>query len=84
MKKLMIMLVTVIALSAPAAVYASQISENLRQEKEAAREYVVNNHEYKQQLWLDSAEENHSNTTESRDVTYETKTEAEQQKKAAG
>ena len=62
MKKIMILLVTVIALSAPAAVYASQsISENLREKQLAAKEYVVDNHEYRQQLWLDSAEENHSN-----------------------
>lgn len=61
MKKIMIMLITVIALSAPAAVYAAQLSENLRQENEAARAFAVDNHEYRQQLWLDSSEENHSN-----------------------
>lgn len=64
MKKIILILAVVVSISVPAAAYASQSiteKENLIQKGLVAQEYKVNNHEYRQQLWLNSTEDIHSN-----------------------
>lgn len=64
MKKIVLILTVAISMMVPAAAYASQsIPENKIQilNEQVAQEYNVDNHDYKQQLWLDSSEERHSN-----------------------
>jgi type II secretory pathway pseudopilin PulG len=64
MKKIILTLAIIAAISAPAAAFASQTvltAENAAQKQQVTRQYQVNNHEYRQQLWLDSSPEVHSN-----------------------
>ncbi len=64
MKKMILVLAVTVLMSIPAAAYASQSASekaDLTQREQTSTEYKVNNHEYKQQLWLDSSEEIHSN-----------------------
>lgn len=62
MKKMILVIAVTVLMSIPAAAYASQsITEKQDLEQQIMQENKVNNHEYKQQLWLDSSEEIHSN-----------------------
>jgi Ni/Co efflux regulator RcnB len=64
MKKIILTLAIIAAIAAPAAAYASQTAsatESAAQKRQVTREYQVNNHEYRQELWLDSSAEIHSN-----------------------
>jgi len=64
MKMKVLVLVVVISMIVPAAAYASQsITENEIQilKEQVDQEYNVDNHDYKQQLWLNSSEDIHSN-----------------------
>ena len=62
MKKMILVIMVTVLMSIPAAAYASQsITEKQDLEQQIMQENKVNNHEYKQQLWLDSSEEIHSN-----------------------
>lgn len=62
MKKMILVIAVTVLMSIPAAAYASQsITEKQDLEQRIMQENKVNNHEYKQQLWLDSSEEIHSN-----------------------
>jgi hypothetical protein len=64
MKMKVLVLAVVISMIVPAAAYASQsITENEIQilKEQVDQEYNVDNHDYKQQLWLNSSEDIHSN-----------------------
>jgi opacity protein-like surface antigen len=64
MKKIIVIAAVIAALSAPAAAYASQsAAESVKTVLggTAVQEYKVDNHEYRQQLWMDSSDNIHSN-----------------------
>jgi hypothetical protein len=64
MKKIIAIAAVIAALSAPAAAYASQSAAEIGKPVlggQAVQEYKTDNHEYRQQLWLDSSYNIHSN-----------------------